>query len=61
MRERSLLTVAFLAALVVAPWSASPARAVSAKEINTKADASLKQLLDSTPAARSLSKSARRS
>jgi len=59
MRARSLLTVAFLTALVAAPWSASPARAASAKEINTKADASLKQLLDSTPAARSLSKSAK--
>jgi len=59
MRATSLFSVAVLAALVVAPWSASPAHAASAKEINTKADAALKQLTDSTPAARNLAKSAK--
>jgi lipid-binding SYLF domain-containing protein len=59
MRARSILSVAFLAALIVSPWSASPAHAASKKEINTKADAALKQLLDTTPAARALSKKAK--
>jgi len=59
MRAKSILSVAFLAALFVAPWSASPAHAASKKEINTKATAALKKLVDSTPAARDLAKNAK--
>jgi lipid-binding SYLF domain-containing protein len=59
MRATSLFSVAVLAALLTAPWSASPAHAASAKEINAKADAALKKLVDSTPAARNLAKSAK--
>lgn len=59
MRAKWILSVATLAALLAAPWSASPAHAASKSEIDTKASAALKVLVDGTPAARMLAKNAK--
>lgn len=54
-----LAAIALLAAVILCLGSASPASAASKREIDTKASAALKVLLDSTPAARTLAKSAK--
>jgi len=59
MRAKPTLIAALVATALVFQWNASAASAASASEINGKANAALKQLLDGNAGARNLAKSAK--
>jgi lipid-binding SYLF domain-containing protein len=54
MRTRPAHTVALLAALLLASWSAAPAHAASKREIDAKATAALNSLVADKPGAKEL-------
>jgi lipid-binding SYLF domain-containing protein len=59
MRAMSLLSSAILATALFAQWNGSAAYAASASEIDGKATAALKTLLDGNPGAQTLAESAK--